>query len=87
MSLVRRFYPKRLTYIQYCGQSPQEQFGVKCFAQGHNDMLQWDSNLVYIITNDKWNTNNLVNNLKNKKINKNCNSNVNLKNAATNESI
>ena len=39
MSLVRRFYPKRLTYIQYCGQSPQEQFGVKCLAQGHNDML------------------------------------------------
>ena len=36
---VRRFYPKRLTYIQYCGQSPQEQFGVKCLAQGHNDML------------------------------------------------
>ena len=39
MSFVRRFYPKRLTYIQYCGQSPQEQFGVKCLAQGHNDML------------------------------------------------
>ena len=36
MSLVRCFYPKRLTY---CGQSPQEQFGVKCLAQGHNDML------------------------------------------------
>ena len=33
------FYPKRLTYIQYCGQSPQEQFGVKCLAEGHNDML------------------------------------------------
>ena len=39
MSFVRRFYPKRLTYIQYCMQSPQEQFGVKCLAQGHNDML------------------------------------------------
>ena len=39
MLLVRRFYPKRLTYIGYCGQSPQEQFGVKCLAQGHNDML------------------------------------------------
>ena len=39
MLLVRGFYPKRLTYIQYCGQSPQEQFGVKCLAQGHNDML------------------------------------------------
>ena len=38
MSLVRRFYPKRL-HTQYCGQSPQEQFGVKCLAQGHNDML------------------------------------------------
>ena len=24
---------------QYYGQSPQEQFGVKCLAQGHNDML------------------------------------------------
>ena len=39
MSFVRCFYPKRLTYIQYCGQSPQEQFEVKCLAQGHNDML------------------------------------------------
>ena len=39
MSFVRRFYPKQFTYIQYCGQSPQEQFGVKCLAQGHNDML------------------------------------------------
>ena len=39
MLLVRRFYPKWLTYIQYCGQSPQEQFGVKCVAQGHNAML------------------------------------------------
>ena len=39
MSFVRRFYPKRLTHIQYCGQSPQEHFGVKCLAQGHNDML------------------------------------------------
>ena len=26
-------------HTQYCGQSPQEQFGVKCLAQGHNDML------------------------------------------------
>ena len=26
-------------HIQYCGQSLQEQFGVKCLAQGHNDML------------------------------------------------
>ena len=34
-NFVRRFYP----YIQYCGQAPQEQFGVKCLAQGHNDML------------------------------------------------
>ena len=39
ITLVRRFYPKRLTYIQYFGQSPQEQFEVKCLAQGHNDML------------------------------------------------
>jgi len=44
MSFVRRFYPKRLTYTQYCGQSPQEQFGVKCLAQGHMLWLQWDSN-------------------------------------------
>ena len=36
MSLVRRFYPKRLTYSILW---PQEQFGVKCLAQGHNDML------------------------------------------------
>ena len=33
-------------HTQYCGQSPQEQFGVKCLAQGHNDMLQWDSNFL-----------------------------------------
>ena len=26
-------------HTQYCGQSPQEQFGLKCLAQGHNDML------------------------------------------------
>ena len=26
-------------HTQYCGQSPQEQFGVECLAQGHNDML------------------------------------------------
>ena len=26
-------------HTQYCGQSPQEQFGMKCLAQGHNDML------------------------------------------------
>jgi len=26
-------------HTQYCGQSPQEQFGVKCLSQGHNDML------------------------------------------------
>ena len=26
-------------HTQYCGQSPQEQFGVKCLPQGHNDML------------------------------------------------
>ena len=26
-------------HTQYCGQSPQGQFGVKCLAQGHNDML------------------------------------------------
>jgi len=45
MSLVRRFYPKRLTYIQYRGKSPvgetspQERFGVKGLAQGLNNML------------------------------------------------
>ena len=26
-------------HTQYCGQSPQEQCGVTCLAQGHNDML------------------------------------------------
>ena len=26
-------------HTQYCGQSPQEQFVVKCLAQGYNDML------------------------------------------------
>ena len=26
-------------HTQFCGQSPQEQFGVKCLSQGHNDML------------------------------------------------
>ena len=26
-------------HTQYCGQSPKEQIGVKCLAQGHNDML------------------------------------------------
>ena len=40
------FYPKQLTYIQYCGQSPQEQFGVKCLTQGHS-WLQWDLNLLH----------------------------------------
>ena len=24
-----------IQYIEYYGQSPQEQFGVKCLAQGH----------------------------------------------------
>ena len=47
MSFVRCFYPKRLTFIQYCGQSPQEQFGVKCIARDTTTCwLQWDSNLL-----------------------------------------
>ena len=30
--------PWRLIFIQHCEQSPQY-CGVKCFSQGHNDML------------------------------------------------
>ena len=44
MSFVRHFYPKR--HIQYCGQSPQEHFGVTCLRDTTTCWLQWDSNLL-----------------------------------------
>ena len=33
-------------HTQYCGQSPQEQFGVKCLRDTTTCWLQWDSNLL-----------------------------------------
>ena len=38
MLLVRRFYPKRLTY-SILWAIPTGAIWVKCLAQGHNDML------------------------------------------------
>ena len=32
-------FVQRDLHTQYCGQSPQDQFGVKCLAQGHTNIL------------------------------------------------